>query len=199
MVVRLHEDRDLVNLKLLREFTIKKSYALFKESFKNLLEIGPPRKDGSLNSKIYKVNPHWYFDMLELCEKNEISYSSLDIDESTNPTFLGAIDSPDLLLQHPKLRDFSRVVAFSILEHVLNPFLAIQNIRRIMSVGAEVHFLTPWDLRFHGPSPDCWRISDDAYRHLLQSNFEIKNMEFLDQADRPLSPIAIHVVARRIS
>jgi hypothetical protein len=194
-----HEDRDEINLSLLREFTLKKSYALFEEKFNNLLEIGPPRFSGSLNSTIYKSNPQWYFNMQELCEKSEISYSSLDIDESVNPTFLGSIENPNLVLKHEQLRNFSRVVAFSILEHVSNPFLAIQNIRRILSVGGEIHLITPWDLRFHGPRPDCWRISDDAYRHLLQSHFEIKKMEFLDQAERPLSPIAIYVVASRLN
>jgi hypothetical protein len=195
----LHEGRDAINLSLLREFTIEKSHALFKEKFKNLLEIGPPRLSGSLNSRIYKANPQWYFNLQELCEENEICYSSLDIDESVNPTFIGSIESPDLVLKHEYFGGFSRVVAFSILEHVSNPFLAIQNIREILSIGGEIHLITPWDLRFHGPRPDCWRISDDAYRHLLQNHFEIKKMEFLDQADRPLSPIAIYVVASRIN
>jgi len=195
----IHGEKDDVNLSLLREFTLKKSQALFEEKFKSLLEIGPPRFSGSLNSAIYKTNPQWYFSMLELCERNEIAYSSLDIDESVNPTFCGSIENPDLALKYEQLKNFSRVVAFSILEHVSNPFLAIQNIRRILSVGGEIHIITPWDLRFHGPRPDCWRISDDAYRHLLQNHFEIKKMEFLDQIERPLSPIAIYVVATRIN
>lgn len=118
----LHQERDAINLSLLRQFTIKKSHALFEQKFKNLLEIGPPRLSGSLNSTIYKANPQWYFNLEEHCVKNEICYSSLDIDESVNPTFIGSIESPDLLLKHENLGDFSRVVAFSILEHVANPF-----------------------------------------------------------------------------
>ena len=37
--------------------------------------------------------------------------------------------------------------------------------------------LTPWNLRFHGPRPDCWTISDDGYglffrRHLSSSRLK---------------------------
>lgn len=189
---------DEKNLELLRLFTITKSKALFERNFQSLLEIGPPRTHGAKNSPVYQKNRDWFFSIEDICIQKGVHYSSLDIDKSTEPNFLGSIDDPNLLPQSVGLKDYSRVVCFSILEHVKNPFLAIENMRNILSVGGEIHILTPWDLRFHGPRPDCWRISDDGFRHLLEFNFEIQEMEFLKQDSRPLSPVAIYVVAKRI-
>ena len=187
------------NLARLREFTILKSEALFTRDFKNLLEIGPPRTSGALNSPIFEKNPQWYVSIENLCRDYNVVYSSLDLDYTAKPTYCGSIDDPKLLLSFSRLTKFERVVAFSILEHVNNPFVAISNMRKMLSVGGELHLLTPWDLRFHGPRPDCWRISDDGYRSLLAPHFTIMQMDFLEQSHRPLSPVAIYVVAKRDS
>lgn len=187
------------NLAALREFTLNKSKALLEERFQSLLEIGPPRMSGALNSPIYQMNSSWYFDLKAACEEIGIRYRSLDMDPETSPDILGVLDSESLNVGSGNRAAFERVVCFSVLEHCTNPFIAVQNITKLLCLGGEVLFITPWDFRFHGPRPDCWRISDDGYRSLLKTDYEITCIEYLEQIDRPLSPVAIFCSAKRIN
>jgi len=123
-----------------------------------------------------------------------MSYQTLDSDRATNPTFLGAIDLRDCCL--PK-ETFKTVTALSVLEHTKNPSQAINNLAEALLPGGTASFLTPWDLRFHGPRPDCWRISDDGYRALLDGKLQVKGIRFCDNPARPLSPFATYVHAEK--
>jgi len=185
---------DELNLRLLREFTIKKSKSIKYSVSDRVLEIGPPRLSDALNSKVYQDHPNWFFSLEEVCESIGAQYASLDVDPGVNPTYLGSLENPNLDLPE---NHFTSVVCFSILEHCQDLVTAIGNISNSLAPGAKAHFLTPWDLRFHGPRPDCWRISDDGYRWLLRDKFEIEDIEYLTQPERELSPIAIYVRAKK--
>jgi hypothetical protein len=190
---------DEANLASLREFTILKSEKLFEVDFYKLLEIGPPRITGALNSGIYIDNPQWHFNLQQWCKSNSKTYASLDLDKNVNADFVGSIDDPNLISVHSGLKEFDRIVCFSVLEHCNNPFQAVENINQLLAPSGVVHFITPWDLRFHGPRPDCWRISDDGYRALLGDKFQIISIEYLPQPTRPLSPVAIYCEARKVN
>ena len=185
---------DDLNLELLRKFTIEKSAALEYSAEDFVLEIGPPRLENALNSPVYKNHPEWYFSVQEACQVAGARYACLDLDPGVNPTYLGSLEDPELKLP---TNQFTSVVCFSILEHCQDLASAVRNICKSMIPESRVHFLTPWDLRFHGPRPDCWRISDDGYRWLLRDSFEIEEIEYLNQVDRQLSPVAIYVRARK--
>ena len=187
---------DDTNLRLLRDFTVLKSERIRFSKSDNILEIGPPRLNGALNSPIYEGHPEWFVDLRKSCEAVGATYASLDIDPQVNPTFLGSLEDPILSLPEGQ---FTTVICFSILEHCQDLVTAVGNISKAMSSGSQVHFLTPWDLRFHGPRPDCWRISDDGYRWLLRNDFVIDEVEMLKQQNRELSPIAIYVCATKKS
>lgn len=188
-------NQDEINLRLLREFTLEKSNALRINLSDSILEIGPPRIVDALNSPIYERNPDWYFDLEEKCNVAGASYMSLDMDEGVKPNILGSLEDAELELP---LETFDQVICYSILEHCQDLVRSIENIRKSLKRNGQVHFLTPWDLRFHGPRPDCWRISDDGYRWLLRDKFEILDIEYLQQRERELSPIAIYVNARKL-
>jgi SAM-dependent methyltransferase len=160
----------------------------------NLLEIGPPRVNGALNSPIYDKNPEWFFDLRQFSITHKLNYFDLDMDEKVNPDFLGDLGTPVNPL--PK-NFFNLVICYSILEHIPDLPTAINSIYECLAPGGEVQFITPWDLRFHGPRPDCWRISDDGYRWLLREKFDIIDIEFANQSERELSPIALFVTAKK--
>jgi hypothetical protein len=187
---------DDLNLAMLRQFTIEKSLALAYTANDFVLEVGPPRLNNALNSPVYQDHPEWYFNLQKTCEDVGARYASLDLDPGVNPTFFGSLEDPDLKLP---TNQFTSVVCYSILEHCQDLVAAVRNISKTLIPGSHAHFLTPWDLRFHGPRPDCWRISDDGYRWLLRDSFEIEEIEYLNQANRQLSPIAIYVRARKKS
>ena len=186
--------KDNLNLELLRKFTVEKSNNLRFDASDTVIEVGPPRLKEALNSPVYLDHPEWFFDLEKRCTDMGASYASLDLDSGVNPTYLGSLEDP--LLDLPS-NHFTSVICYSILEHCQDLVSAVRNISKCLKPGSEAHFLTPWDLRFHGPRPDCWRISDDGYRWLLKDDFEIDEIEYLKQDGRELSPIAIYVRARK--
>ncbi len=159
-----------------------------------VLEIGPNRRFGALNSKIFELMPETFFDLRTRIDRDGFQYWDLDSDPAVGSDFIGDLGSSTLLL--PK-EFFNVVVAFSVLEHTGNLIQAISNIRSSMVVGGVLHIITPWDLRFHGPRPDMWRISDDGYEFLLRDHFRLDAVLKLTNVFRQLSPVGIYVKAVR--
>ncbi len=118
---------------------------------------------------------------------------TLDIDPAAGCTW-----TADLCRTNPQIPDmrFDLVVCTEVLEHTLQPFAAIAELRRVMKPGAVLLLSTPFNFRIHGPLPDCWRFTEHGLRALL-ADFEILGLEPLETPDRPLMPIQYTVVARR--
>ena len=91
---------------------------------------------------------------------------------------------------------FDYVVCTEVLEHVLQPFDAVAEIRRMLRPGGRVFLSTPFDFRIHGPLPDCWRFTEHGLRALF-SEFTILELAGLDAPDRPLMPLHYTLIAER--
>ncbi len=87
------------------------------------------------------------------------------------------------------------VICTDVIEHVVLPEAAIQEIRRIARHDALCIFSAPWNFRLHNPLPDCWRISVHGWRVLLR-NFDILEIDALETSDRWLHPIHYNILAR---
>lgn len=184
---------DEIALKTFRQFSKRKLQEILIGIPSPVLEIGPSVFDGALNSPVFLSDPSSYFDVRANLPKGT-SYQTMDIDPSTRPDYLCSIESD--ISDLPKMR-FGSLICFSVLEHCKNPFNAISNIYDLLVEDGEAFFLTPWDLRFHGPRPDCWRISDDGYESLLEDKLEILEIEKLANPFRPLSPFGIFCHAKK--
>jgi SAM-dependent methyltransferase len=84
------------------------------------------------------------------------------------------------------------------LEHTLNPFNAVREIRRLLRPGGLLFGTTPFNFRIHGPLPDCWRFTEHGLRALLK-RFEMVELGQIETADRALMPMHYTFVARRPS
>lgn len=91
---------------------------------------------------------------------------------------------------------FDFVVCTEVLEHTLNPFDALREIRRLLRPGGLLFGSTPFNFRIHGPLPDCWRFTEHGLRALLK-DFEIVELNQVETPDRALMPIHYTFVARR--
>jgi SAM-dependent methyltransferase len=91
---------------------------------------------------------------------------------------------------------FDFVVCTEVLEHTLDPFNAIREIRRLLKPAGLLFGSTPFNFRIHGPLPDCWRFTEHGLRVLLKE-FEIVELKQLESVDRVLMPIHYTFVARR--
>ncbi len=118
---------------------------------------------------------------------------TLDITDATGPDIVA-----DITMTNPGISDgrFDAVLCTEVLEHVVDPFAAVREIRRITRPGGVIFFTTPLNARIHGPVPDCWRFTEFGLRVLLR-DFDIVAFDKLNTPDRNLFPLHYSVIARR--
>ena len=192
--MKLFQSPDDMNLYLLRKFTkdVLRSIQVLPDE--QVLEIGPNRSTGAANSPVFSKFPDTFYDLGERAKREGFKYSDLDLDDTVRSKYQGDISDKEVALPR---NHFDKVICFSVLEHVFDVFSAVQNIASALKRGGECHIITPWDLRFHGPRPDCWRISDDAYQLLLEPLFSEVAIRQIPNKRRPLSPVGLYVIARK--
>lgn len=118
---------------------------------------------------------------------------TLDIDPASGATYVADICATNRVLPD---RHFDHVVCTEVLEHTLRPFDAMSELHRVLKPGGRLFLSVPFDLRIHGPLPDCWRFTEHGLRALLDA-FEILALDAVENPERPLMPIHYTVIARR--
>jgi len=91
---------------------------------------------------------------------------------------------------------FDIIVCTEVLEHTLNPFLAINEIQRLLKKGGILLMSTPFDFRIHGPLPDCWRFTIHGIKSLL-NEFESVEINSLENEERFLMPYHYTTIAKK--
>lgn len=120
---------------------------------------------------------------------------TLDITNTTGPDLVA-----DITKHNDNIKDnyFDALMCTEVLEHVVDPFAAIREIRRILKVGGHVLFTTPLNARIHGPVPDCWRFTEFGLNVLFR-DFEILEFDKLNTPDRNLFPLHYCAIVRKQS
>lgn len=90
---------------------------------------------------------------------------------------------------------YDYVLLMEVLEHTVDPFAAIAEVRRLLKPGGMLLASAPFNAREHGPLPDAWRFSRHGWRIMLR-NFDEVTLDVLMTPDRPLCPL--HICARAI-
>jgi SAM-dependent methyltransferase len=147
-------------------------------------------KQQNLSGKLLEIGPQNHSDV-QLNFNNYI-VETLDIVDTYNPTHVG-----DLTKYNSNLLDnaFDCVVCLEVLEHTLNPFDAVKELRRILKDEGYLLVSAPLNWRIHGPSPDCWRFTEHGWRVLLK-DFDIIEIDTLETTDRELFPIKYNILAK---
>ena len=141
-----------------------------KEIFKEFKIEGDVIEFGA-SSEIYK----------NFCNTNSencnITYSNID---SSNEEFLNI----DLQKDNSFEIRYDFAVIFNVLEHVLNPNLAIKNLSKILKKNGKIIGSTPFLFRVHGAPKDYSRFTKDHLIELLKScNF--KDIEIIELGTGP--------------
>jgi len=157
----------------INQFIIKTS-ELLKDQSGKMLEIGS--QDRSVVKECF-VN----FDI-----------ETLDIVDTYNPTYVG-----DLTKYNEFLNDstFDCIACLEVLEHTLNPFDAIKELRRLLKHEGHLLISAPLNFRIHGPSPDCWRFTEHGWNVLLK-DFDILEIDIMETPDREMFPIKYNILAK---
>jgi SAM-dependent methyltransferase len=160
----------------------------------SVLEVGPSRRSDALNSPVFQRMPHLFFDSQTAASEGGLVYFSLDSDPSVGAQFTCDVYDADSLVPAGSL---DAVLLLSVVEHIPDPFKLFQVLATLLKPGGRLLAVSPWNLRFHGPRPDCWRISDDGYRSLLSAKFENLCFTYAPCPLEPLHPVAVGVSAAR--
>lgn len=123
----------------------------------------------------------------------EMVIETLDMSKEYMPTYLADLCSQNLFIQSNR---FDYVVCTEVLEHTLNPFMAMQEIFRLTKPNGLVFLSTPFNFRIHGPLPDCWRFTEYGLRALYKE-FELLELNQIETPGRPLMPIQYTAVLKK--
>jgi SAM-dependent methyltransferase len=120
------------------------------------------------------------------------SIDTFDIVDTYKPTHVG-----DLTRRNDFIPDahYDCVVCLEVLEHTLEPFAAVREMRRILKDGGYLLVSAPLNWRIHGPIPDCWRFTEHGFKALLR-DFDIVEIDILETPGRELFPLHYNVLAR---
>lgn len=124
----------------------------------------------------------------------ESKIETLDVSKDSGATYIADLCSNN---KHIIKDDtFDVIVCTEVLEHTLQPFDAVDEIKRILKPNGTVLLSVPYNFRIHGPLPDCWRFTEHGLRALFK-DFEIIDIQSLDDDNRFLAPIHYTLIATK--
>lgn len=142
------------------------------------------------NKILLEIGPQKRSEVQEAFKRCTIK--TLDIVDDYKPDIIGDITQYN---KHIADASFDYITCLEILEHTVNPFAAVNELRRIVKDGGYILFSAPLNWRIHGPIPDCWRFTEFGWRVLLK-DFDIIEIDKLSTPDRNLFPIKYNILAR---
>jgi len=171
----LPSEFDLVHFPISRDFVNEMQLLFVRECLKQgdlVCDVGNQGKD--------------------LPDLNGAKVVTLDITDSTAPDVVADITSenPNIVVG-----EFDALMCTEVLEHVVDPFSAIREIRRIVKPGGFILFTAPLNARIHGPVPDCWRFTEFGWKVLLR-DFEWVHFRKLATPTRNLFPLHYGAIVR---
>jgi len=165
------------------------TYELCREHLNKFIEKSARNLSGQ-NIKVLEIGAQGRSDVSEYFSNSTIE--TLDIVNDHNPTYLGDITKFN---DHIPDSSFDIICCLEVLEHTLNPFSAVVELRRLLKDGGYLLASAPLNWRIHGPIPDCWRFTEFGWRVLLK-DFEIIEIDKLETPDRNLFPMKYNILAK---
>ena len=142
------------------------------------------------SGRLLEIGPQERSDVRRLF--GNFAHETFDVVDTYRPTHVG-----NLTRRNDFIPDgtYDCVVCMEVLEHTLDPFAAVREIRRILKDGGELLVSAPLNWRIHGPIPDCWRFTEHGFKVLLR-DFDIVEIDILETPGRDLFPVHYNVLAR---
>jgi SAM-dependent methyltransferase len=142
--------------------------------------------------KVLDIAPQDHNGAKEFFQQSDIA--TLDINPNSTATFIADIcdDNSEIIPSN----HFDLIICTEVLEHTLNPFKAVDELYRILKPGGSCYITTPFDLRIHGPLPDCWRFTEHGLRELFK-RFETAEIRSIENENRFLMPIHYKTLAKK--
>lgn len=169
----------------------KKYHVQLRDNVSQLLKEAAEAFDGE-SARVLDIAPQDHAGASPCFLKATVE--TLDIDPKSGATYIADLTQANREIIADDL--FDVVVCTEVLEHTIQPFDAVKEIKRILKPGGVAIISTPYNFRIHGPLPDCWRFTEHGLRVLFK-DFEIISLNALEDEDRFLMPIHYTLTARK--
>ena len=155
-------------IKLIKNVQINQFYLKNQKDFRDLILSNIQKSDSVLD---LGKGMREKFNMID-CSKLE----TLDVNEYD--------DYPDIICDlcgeiNDDLKNrYDKIICLAVLEHVYNPFKAIENITKLLKDGGKVYGMVPYLYHYHAPDDlkfqDYFRFSKDALSYLFKDFKEVE-------------------------
>jgi len=141
----------------------------------NILEVGP-KKNGDDRFK----------------ENNCLE--TVDICNNSNPTYVADLTKENNI---PKEK-FDVIYCLEVIEHTFEPSNILYELYKLLKKDGILYISMPFQIRIHGPLPDCYRISEFGLKYLLEkNNFKIIEFTALIDDKRPAFPLHYTIICKK--
>ena len=120
---------------------------------------------------------------------NAKSIETLDVNEFE--------DYPDILfdicdeIEDSLINKYDKIICLAILEHVYNPFKAVENLKKMLKPNGIIYGYVPYLFYYHAPNnlkfQDYFRFSKDALIYLFKDFNEIELFPIRGRISTPLN------------
>lgn len=119
---------------------------------------------------------------------------TLDIDSTSTADYIADLckTNQDIIPDNY----FDLVICTEVLEHVNDPFAAVNELYRIVKVGGWVAASSPFNFRIHNPLPDNWRFTEHGLKILFKQFDEVK-INSLEDQERFLMPVHHTILCKK--
>lgn len=159
-----------------------------------ILEVGPMVDSRHSPMSALGRFPEFYVDTRSLFCSHGKMYQSMDIDPQVKADFTGDVAKINEVV---KPNSIGTLIMLSVIEHVSELWELPRRTAEVLQPGGLLCLQTPWNLRFHGPRPDCWRISDDGYHALFGDHYDFIELSRTGTAGRELMPVCFTAILRK--
>jgi SAM-dependent methyltransferase len=127
-------------------------------------------------------------------------YETLDIEKTTLPDYQFDLCAPTRTIPRNLFGRFDAIICCEVLEHVNNPFQAVDNLGCMLKNRGVLYLTTPFNFRIHGPLPDNWRFTEHGLRQLFNQDdgWIIHELTPVNTPDRDLAPIHYRLIAYKL-
>lgn len=168
-----------------------KAYKKIRKNVSNFIKRAASIYDKK-SHVVLDIAPQQYNDVKNFFLQSSIE--TLDIEKGDDITYVADITKNNS--EFIKGNKYDVVICTEVLEHTLNPFLAVEEIHRLLKKNGVLLLSVPFNFRIHGPLPDCWRFTEHGLKALL-GKFEIVELKTIETKNRFLMPIHYTVIAKK--
>lgn len=112
-------------------------------------------------------------DYINNIENNYLSYKTLDIDKKLDVDFCEDIHKTTI-----PGNQFDTIIMIEVLEHLYNPFKAIEEVHRIARTNANVIATTPFIHPYHGEPHDYFRFTEYGLRKIFENFSKVEIISY---------------------